>query len=174
MKNHFKLQSLVFYGVAISSVLLLFKVVTAYGETNLKAPALIEARYRLSLDQNLPNCLQLSDLVLDLQQSGIYLNASLLPADSNAHKTRAGEKRPSLTGKLGNQQLQLSGSVPISEICNRPVGSTVNAVTIQSQIEKAGLAGKLTLAAIGESPHQVKFTAQRETPAQPAQNSSSH
>jgi hypothetical protein len=174
MKNHFKLQSLVFYGVAISSVLLLFKVVTAYGETNLKAPAPIEGRYRLSLDQNLPNCLELSDLVLDIQQSGIYLNGSLLPADSNAQQTKSGKKRPSLTGKLSNQQLQLSGSVPISNICNRPVSSNLNAVTIQSQIQKASLAGKLTLAAIGESSKEIKFTAQRETPAQPTQDSSRH
>ena len=35
--NHLSLKSLAFYGIAIGSVALLFKVVSAYGETNLKA-----------------------------------------------------------------------------------------------------------------------------------------
>jgi hypothetical protein len=34
MMNHLSLKSLAFYGVAIGSVALLFKVVSAYGETN--------------------------------------------------------------------------------------------------------------------------------------------
>ncbi|QFS47250.1 hypothetical protein GXM_04740 [Nostoc sphaeroides CCNUC1] len=53
--NHFNLKSLIFYGVAISSVLVLFKTVTVYGENNLKAPPAINGRYRLTLSENLPN-----------------------------------------------------------------------------------------------------------------------
>jgi hypothetical protein len=36
--SHFNAKTLSFYGIAIGSVLLLFKTVSAYGETKLKAP----------------------------------------------------------------------------------------------------------------------------------------
>jgi hypothetical protein len=156
MKNHFNLKSLAFYGVAISSVLLLFKVVTAYGEANLKAPASIQGRYLLSLDQNLPDCLELSNLVLDVQQSGIYLNGSLLLADSTSHKARMAEKRPTLMGKLSDRALQLAGNVPLAAICYRPVGTAVDAIAISSQIQSEKLVGKLSL---GTTAREIAFTA---------------
>lgn len=156
MKNHFNFKSLAFYGVAIGSVLLLFKVVSAYGEANLKAQPSIQGRYLLSLDQNLPDCLELSDLVLDIQQSGIYLNGSLLLAKSDPRKARASEKRPTLTGELSDRALQLSGNVPLSIICHRPVGSAVNAIAISSQIQAEDLVGKLKL---GTTAREITFTA---------------
>lgn len=57
--SHFNLKSLAFYGVAIGSVLVLFKTVTAYGESNLKAPDKIGGIYRLEA-QNLPECIFLN------------------------------------------------------------------------------------------------------------------
>jgi len=156
MKNHFNLKSLAFYGVAIGSVLLLFKIVSTYGEANLKAQKSIQGRYLMSLDQNLPDCLELSDLVLDVQQSGIYLNGSLLLAQSNSHKARVSEKRPTLTGKLNDRALQLNGKVPLSAICHRPVGSAVNAIAISSQIQAEKLVGKLSL---GRTAREIAFTA---------------
>ncbi len=167
MKNHFKFQSLIFYAVAIASVLILFKVVTAYGETNLKAPAPIDGLYRLTLAQNLPNCPKSSNLLLDIQQSGIYLNGSLLPASSNAQQARSGEKRPSLTGKISNQQLTLAGTVPRSTLCN----NQPQQVSIQSLVQKENLAGKLTLNTI---PTEFNFTAKRLTPVPENQSASSH
>ncbi len=167
MKNHFKIQSLMFYGIAIGSVLILFKVVSAYGETNLKAPTSIDGFYRLTLAQNLPNCPKSSNLILDIQQSGIYLNGSLLPASSNAQQTRSGEKRPSLSGKISNQQLNLAGTVPISTFCN----SQSQQVSIQSLVQGENLTGKLSLNKI---PREFKFTAQRLPPVSENPSSSSH
>lgn len=167
MKNHFKIQSLMFYGIAIGSVLILFKVVSAYGETNLKAPTSIDGFYRLTLAQNLPNCPKSSNLILDIQQSGIYLNGSLLPASSNAQQARSGEKRPSLTGKMSNQQLSLAGTIPKSTFCN----NQSQEVSIQSLVQGENLVGKLSLNKI---PREFKFTAKRLPPVQPTQNSSSH
>ncbi|MDZ4872373.1 MAG: hypothetical protein CLLPBCKN_001761 [Chroococcidiopsis cubana SAG 39.79] len=158
MKNHFNLKSLAFYGVAISSVLLLFKVVSAYGEANLKAQTSIQGRYLLSLDQNLPDCLELSNLVLDIQQSGIYLNGSLLLAESSSHKARVGEKRPTLTGKLSDRTLQLTGNVPLATICRRPVAAVVNAIAISSQFQSERIEGKLD---IGTTAREIAFTAKR-------------
>ena len=156
MKNHFNLKSLAFYSIAIGSVLLLFKIVSTYGEANLKAQKSIQGRYLLSLEQNLPDCLEFSDLVLDLQQSGVYLNGSLLLAETNSRKTRVGEKRPTLTGKLNDRVLQLNGNVPLSAICHRPVGSAVNAIAISSQIQANKLVGKLNL---GKTAREIAFTA---------------
>jgi len=158
MKNHFNLKSLAFYGIAISSVLLLFKVVSAYGEANLKAQTSIQGSYLLSLDQNLPDCLELSDLVLEIQQSGIYLNGSLLLAESSPREARAGEKRPTLTGKLSDRALQLAGNVPLAAICHRPVAAVVNAIAISSQIQPEGMVGKLSL---GTTAREIAFSAKR-------------
>lgn len=168
MKSHFNLKSLAFYGVAISSVLLLFKVVTAYGESNLKAPVAIDGRYRLSFMPNVPNCLKSSSLVLIIEQSGIYLNGSLLPAAPNTQTTVPPDGKPSLTGLLSNQQLDLSGTVPSS--ASSALCST-NTVKIQSRVEGKNLEGKIALISI---PQAIEFTAQKEMPVQPAENSSSH
>jgi len=167
MKNHFNFKSLAFYGIAIGSVLILFNVVTAYGEKNLKAPAPIEGRYRLNLSQNLPNCPQKSNLVLDIQQSGIYLNGSLLPADTDIQQAKSGEKRPFLNGKLTPQQLNLAGTLP-TNVCNNRVAQ---AITIQSQLEGKNLKGQI---ALGSIPKAIEFTAQQEAPVQPQQTSGSH
>lgn len=181
MMGHFNFKSLAFYGVAIGSVLLLFEVVTAYGEANLKASAPIDGRYRLTLAQNLPSCLKSDALVLTIQQSGIYLNGSLLPAQTNAQMPTSAQNKPSLTGQTGNQQLSLSGTVPSSTFCNnpdsqalaiaRPKDNPFSSVRIQSRVEGEKLEGKMTGSGI---PEAIGFTAQRETPAQPSKNSTSH
>lgn len=163
MMSHFNFKSLLFYGVAIGSVLLLFKVVAAYGEANLKAPKPIDGDYRLSLAQKL-NCPKSEDLVLTIQQSGIYLNGFLLPA--NAQMSAATEEKPSLTGILRNQQLSLSGTVPSSIFCSEPVSESGNVVTIESQLQGENLEGKLSL-----SRSEIKFTAQKLAPTPPAQTS---
>ena len=167
--NHLKFQSLAFYGVAIGSVLILFKVVTAYGEANVKAPAPIEGRYRLALNGSVPNCSPASNLVLGIQQSGIYLNGFLLPAQNLSQDSSVAAEKSSLTGALNNQQLLLSGKVPTT-LCSNRAASNANTVTIQAQIQKESLAGKLVLSASEE----FKFIAPRETPTQSTQNSNSH
>lgn len=165
MKSHFNLKSLAFYGVAIGSVLLLFKAVTAYGESNLKAPIAIDGRYRLSFAPNVPNCLKSNDLVLIIEQSGIYLNGSLLPVAPNTQTAVPADGKPSLTGLLSNQQLDLSGTVPSSALCSS------NTVKIQSRVEEKNLEGKIALILI---PQTIEFTAQKEMPDPLAENSSNH
>jgi hypothetical protein len=122
--HHFNLKSLTFYGVAISSVLLLFKVVTAYGESNLKAPPAINSRYGLVFNEKLPICEKSEVLLLNIQQSGIYLNAFLLPVSSNTKTSKLSETTSSLTGRLQNRQLSLSGKAPRYILCNLPGSQT--------------------------------------------------
>ena len=52
---NFKL--LAFYGVMTGLVIVLFKLVTAYGESSLNAPPNISGNYLLE-SQNLPDCLK--------------------------------------------------------------------------------------------------------------------
>ena len=99
--KHVKWKSLAFYGLTIVAVLVLFKAVTIYGESNLKAAFEISDRYRLIFADNLSNCEKLDDLMLNIQQSGIYLNGSLLSALNNTDLT-ASHQKPSLTGILTN------------------------------------------------------------------------
>lgn len=75
--SHFNAKTLSFYGIAISSVLLLFKIVSTYGETKLKAAPNINGTYELAKAENLPQCLQNRQLVLNIEQSGIYLFGNL-------------------------------------------------------------------------------------------------
>lgn len=153
--NHFNLKSLTFYGVAITSVLVLFKTVTVYGENNLKAPPPINGRYRLTLSENLPNCEKSDTLTLNIEQSGIYLNASVLPANANPGT----DEKHSLAGIFRNQQLNLSGKVGKSILCNipRPQNDPLNSVTIQMQlVDKSNMTGQLTVKGI---PQTLKFTA---------------
>ncbi|MEH2164126.1 MAG: hypothetical protein V7K38_24510 [Nostoc sp.] len=153
--NHFKFKSLAFYGVAIISVLLLFKTVSVYGENNLKAPPNVNGRYSLTLSENLPNCEKSDTLTLNIQQSGIYLNASVLPANAEADT----DEKHSLAGIFRNQQLNLSGKVGKSILCNipRPQNDPLNSVTIQMQlVDKGNLTGQLT---VNDIPQTLKFTA---------------
>jgi hypothetical protein len=155
--SHFNLKSLIFYGVAISSVVILFKGVTAYGESNIKAPTLISGRYRLAAT-NLPGCLKAKSLILDIQQSGIYLNSSLFPGDNPAISQEMATKKPSLIGQISRQQLVLSGSIPQIESCRN------QSINIQGVLEKENLQGQITLKS---SPKPISFIAKKEASTEP-------
>ncbi len=156
--SHFNIKSLAFYGATIFAVLVLFNVVTAYGEANLKAPPAIGGRYRISA-KNLPDCLKSQSLKLIVQQSGIYLSGSLLPVDKNAQPETNTEAKPSLAGQWENEELNLSGAVPQLNTCNQADTS----VNIQGRVQGKNLAGTMTLSSI---PGKIDFTAQREEPVQ--------
>ncbi|MBC6435921.1 hypothetical protein FM036_43120, partial [Nostoc sp. HG1] len=65
-----------------------------YGENNLKAPPPINGLYRLTLSENLPNCEKSDTLTLKIQQSGIYLNASVLSAPRACARAARGSQGP--------------------------------------------------------------------------------
>ncbi|MBW4624392.1 MAG: hypothetical protein KME49_02450 [Brasilonema octagenarum HA4186-MV1] len=145
--GHFNLKSLTFYAVAISSVLLLFKVVTAYGESSLKAPLEIDSNYRLMLSEKLPVCEKSDLLLLNVQQSGMYLNGFMVPVNSTKHSKKP--EKSSLTGKLQKKQLSLSGAVSSDIICNTLSSQKQrNLLPVKLQIElvdKGDLIGKINV-----------------------------
>ncbi len=125
--NVFSAKSIGVYALAIGSAVGFFNLVTSYGEANIKAPQAIAGNYPL-IAENLPGCLQRKALLFNIQQSGIYLNANLTtidvvkPAAASAPENRSTPKtdsRPTFSGRLQGQQLDLSGLVPIT-ICPIP------------------------------------------------------
>jgi hypothetical protein len=173
-----KIKTLAFYTIAISSVLLLFKTVTAYGENNLKAPIAISGRYRLTDIENLPNCPKSDTLMLNIQQSGMFLNGSLLSTTNTKEISPASENNLSLIGKLNNQQLTLSGKVSKAILCNNPTPQT--SVKNQSQPDNVNLSIQATLNPQGgfngqittnDTSKPIKFSAIEEKSQNPNSNS---
>jgi hypothetical protein len=168
--NHLNFKSLTFYGIAIGSVLLLFKTVTAYGESNLKAPPVVNGSYQLKLAANLPNCNNLYPLVLNIQQSGIYLSAALFAENANAEI----KKQLSLTGILKNQQISLSGRVTPEVLCDQPNSQSHprQLVMMQMQLVDQGkLAGQFTLNSTSQS---LRFIAIQQAASEQSQKLNHH
>lgn len=103
--NHFKPKSLLFYGTAIGSVLLIFKAVTVYGETRLSAAPPIAGTYRLTPSKNSP-CLGKNPR-LTIEQSGIYLLGTL---------SIEGQQIP-LDGRFQGDQFHLQGRSSPEKSC---------------------------------------------------------
>jgi len=164
--KHVKCKTLAFYGLTIVPVLVFFKAVTAYGESNLKAPPEISDRYHLIFTGNLPNCEKLDDMILNIQQSGIYINGSLLSAKTNANLT-ASHQKPSLTGILTNQQLSLSGKVPHSLLCRIPTAKKGSYTYLQDlvtiQLQTLDINNHVGQIIVKDIPKIIKFTATQQT-----------
>jgi hypothetical protein len=132
--SHFNVKTLSFYGVAISSVLLLFKVVSTYGETKLNAAANINGKYQFAPVANLPDCLQGKKLNLNIEQSGIYLfgNLAILPEATSADVVQI-----PLSGDFQDNQLIMSGK---GQIAGCDAGLQL---AIQGKREQQNLVGQI-------------------------------
>ncbi|BAY24446.1 hypothetical protein NIES2100_42410 [Calothrix sp. NIES-2100] len=172
--NNFKFKSLIFYGVTIAGVLLLFKVVSAYGETSLKAPPAIQGHYRLALVEDIPNCEKPEKLILNIQQSGIYLNAAFVAANTNAETPNSHPKNDYLSGIFSDRNLSLSGKIDRGILCNiaSASNSLVHSATMQMQLlDKGNLTGQLALSG---STRTFRFTAVPEKNQERSQKLKSH
>ncbi|MEG4234214.1 hypothetical protein QUA40_19240 [Microcoleus sp. Pol11C3] len=159
MMNHLRLKSLAFYGVTIGLVAVLFKVVSAYGETNLKAAPAIAGSYRLDA-KSLPECLKSDYLVLTIEQSGVYLSGNLRSGRSEGDREKTAEEKPSLHGKWETQGLSLSGAVPNLKGCSDSTATGQNSsVKMRGIVDKETLKGKISLT---DKAAATDFTAQKE------------
>jgi hypothetical protein len=132
--SHFNLKTLSFYGIAISSVLLLFKTVSAYGETKLKAPPNIDGSYEFIQTKNLPQCLQEQQLKLNIKQSGIYLFGNL---SIQSKSTSESVVEIPFNGNFKDNQIMMSGKGNLTS-CN----SEIN-LTVRGQQENQNLVGQI-------------------------------
>jgi hypothetical protein len=130
------MKELVFYGVAISSVMVLFSVTTTYGEANLKAPKPIAGRYKFVNS----DCLNGTTLRLD--QSGRYITAAIVIPNSPIAAP------PSLSGTWsgvpngdGTVPLTLSGTITPLPNCY-----PAQKVWVQGKLENKVFSGQLIFA----------------------------
>ncbi len=154
--SHFNLKTLSFYGVAISSVLVLFKVVSAYGETNLKASPEIGGIYKIVETQNLPACLAEKQLSLTIEQSGIYLFGNL--AEQSIKTEDKSKSTVPLSGDFKDQDIIMSGQGDL------PNCAPALQLTIQARREKDNLIGTIKEGA--SSTEGGSFTAQYQAEAE--------
>jgi hypothetical protein len=147
--SHFNLKSLSFYAIAISSVLVLFKIVSAYGETKLKAASNLGGSYQILEKENFPDCLQAKKITLNIEQSGIYLFGNLeIQSLSNQNQTLRGLQAGEFNSADSHSQIPLNGKLAREEILLSGKGSlhTCNSdlqLTIQGHKEKNNLIGKI-------------------------------
>lgn len=87
---------------------ILFKLITNYGETSIRVPIAINNHYQLKFKEKLPNCDKTDTLLLNIQQSGIYLHETLLSSSANVTAFTINSNQLSLTGSLQNRQMSLS------------------------------------------------------------------
>lgn len=144
-----------FYVGAIGGVFTLFQLVALYGERHLQAPPDLNGRY---LSASPPGCPNNSQLVLTLQQSGIYLNGFLTLEESAAVRAESVEEKPSLHGLWRKEEMLLTGQTTALQPCAIPA----TAVAIQGKFippPQASLNGQLSW---DENPQPWPFTAQRQ------------
>ncbi|HAN74592.1 MAG TPA: hypothetical protein DCQ51_11020 [Planktothrix sp. UBA8407] len=137
MHNHFNLKSLAFYGTMIGSVLILFKGVTAYGETQLKAPITIGGNYSIEFD-NPPNCLKDKELTLKIEQSGIYIFANL-----GLEKSADNLDKIALYGKFKEPEMILSGNSNPLLFCSSNLSQNPNQLTLTGEFKDKIFMGKI-------------------------------
>ncbi len=183
--NVFSAKSIGLYSLAIGSAIGFFNLVTSYGEANVKAPPPMAGIYPI-VAENLPGCLQHQALSFNIQQSGIYLNANLNAIDikkaetlnikvkDRSPTTPNTKPRPTFSGRLQGQQLDLNGIIPTTTC---PVRSQLR---LSGSFVKSGaqtgrqlqqLKGQLWLTDLDNPPGSpVNFTATQQ-PSTPSTSS---
>jgi hypothetical protein len=133
-------QHAAFYGGMILFVVILFHAVTAYGERNLKAQPAIGGRYVSTTAP--PGCPDRDRLVLDIQQSGVYLNVFLAVQPTNAIQSTEvnSERQPTFTGKWQQTQISLAGKTDAFATCT----ASAQPSTKQPTVTPAMLQGEVT------------------------------
>ncbi len=119
MKTIIKYRYVLFYCFSIAFVIILFNIVTDYGQNHLRAAQSVGGTYIVVSDR-VPGCFQGSPLILNLEQSGIYLAGNL------SDKTVP----VSLNGNIRDNNIVLNSMRP----CN---------LTLTASFDKQGIEGYL-------------------------------
>lgn len=161
--SHLKTH-LIFYAIAVSTVLGLFHLTSSYGEAHLKAPPNLNGRY--ITDAAFPGCPEESRLAVEIQQSGLYLNAALELTTATATSAEPLPEQLTLKGDWEEQQINLTG--PTSALATCPnFANGANLVPIQIQATHqpsaasapATLTGQMTLTSVSNQIQPLTFTA---------------
>jgi hypothetical protein len=188
--SHFSKKSFIFYGVAIGSVIALFSVVTAYGESHLTVAAPIYGKYQLRVSPQ-ADCPNPEILDLAVQQSGVYVTATLQP-ESAANNPAA--NNPAANNPAANHSAPLKGPEPSAlsglwqrerlrlegqglEIC--PIatgaGTAADSQPVPLRIEAQLSQGQLTGSIVSDSvDRKLTFVGERALPPASASETSGH
>lgn len=167
--NHFSPKSIAFYGTMIGSVLVLFNIVSAYGEANLKAPPKVSGNYQL-ISSDLPDCLRSENLTLAIEQSGRYIAGELslspqtiaTPEKASSVVESSPEKPGTkenivLSGLMLSQPFTLSGKTTLLGPCS--IADSPKEIHLQLQFQDKNLSGQLHWSELA-----INFTAQKLEP----------
>jgi hypothetical protein len=140
LKNVLSIKSILFYSITIVSVVALFSLTTAYGETYLKAATPIAGRYRF-LDSD---CFK--GMTLRLDQSGRYLTATIGLTDRTVvtPPTLSATWSGFMTAQ-GSTPLTLHGRMPSLSSCY-PAQQVWFQGTLDKTLDKQFFSGQLILA----------------------------
>ncbi len=156
MLKNLRFKTLSFYVFSIIFVLILFKIVTNYGENHLEAPPPISGNYLLN---NLQLCPKSQTMTLMIQQSGIYLSGSLLATEDNINPSR---EKPFLWGKWQHQELNLVGQVSHRKLCgqfsDQSDPNEIQNIKLKASLANHNLQGNLDFNPANQS---LTFTAKR-------------
>lgn len=164
--NRIILKLAVFYGGMLCLVVALFAATARYGEAHLKAADRIQGRYQITYS-SLPDCLSPKSVVLEIQQSGVYVNGFFASTKGGDQELRSSEKRPSLTGRWHRGSIQFSGQIdspdrvgqpPKKNNCTSPFPQTVQ---LEGIVTGKRLQGWVEL---GNPPIRVNFSALQLAP----------
>ena len=120
-------RHILFYIVATASVVTLFNLVTAYALANLKAPLRISGVYEIEAKSFSP-CLKEDSVLLKIQQSGLYLNALIVPI-SQEKRLSSDETFP-LIGHFDAANMTIKGN--LSELKGCPSADAQGQVIIKA------------------------------------------
>ncbi|MFM7574381.1 MAG: hypothetical protein ACKO4S_14795 [Snowella sp.] len=140
--GHFNHKSLTFYGVMIGSVLVLFKIVSVYGESSLKAPPNIAGNYLLE-NENLPDCLKSEKLSLAIAQSGIYLTGRLTTQTQTIKLNGLLDNASSDQASRRSQPFSLVGKTEQLGDCPQPADNASSTIQLQTQFQNKRLVGQM-------------------------------
>jgi len=140
--SHFNLKSLTFYGVMIGSVLVLFNIVSVYGESSLKAPPNISGNYLLD-SQDLPDCLKSEKLNLAIAQSGIYLTGRLTTQNQTIKLNGLLENTITEKVPTRSQPLSLVGKTAQLGNCRQSEDNSPAEIQLQTQFQNKTLVGEM-------------------------------
>jgi hypothetical protein len=134
---------LVFYGGTLAFVVALFHGVTRYGDTKLVAMPNVNGRYLSTT--TMPGCPEASRVLLTILQSGVYLNGSVnVVENEGAIADVTTEQRPSLSGRLMQQQVRMEGKgIALCEVMGQ---IQVEGAIVTGADQKLTFDGKIVLA----------------------------
>jgi hypothetical protein len=131
--DHFNFSHLKFYIIAISGVVILFSVVSAYGEKNLNPPPKLSGSYKIE-SENLPDCLKDKPLQLMIEQSGVYISGSLQSTQDTSGNISTSEKNLPLKGKWQDGKFSVVGSITEIKECDRNQPLTITATLTDKKL----------------------------------------